>query len=251
MNSAAHPKTTPLRRAHLRLVGNETVSDGINFRTPAGQVRIPGLRPAGWVCARAEVSGQPGLSSRESALVTRLLLRDGRWVPSDLLAREMFGVGADACLVKALVSRARRKLGKSVIESAYGAGYRIPGRFRPEIPTCCTRCGSPVEFEGREWTCTDCGRSGELPALEVIDRGVGRRGYEAGTRQGSAWSEEEKAFVLAHLDDMSLEELGEAVDRTGSAVRGFLATNHIKKPYVRARGSNEQREMSNEEESDD
>lgn len=228
-------KARPLRRAHLRLVENETIPVDTSLRTPAGQVRIPGLRPAGWVCARAQVAGQAPLSPREAELVTHLLLRDGRWTPAYLLSATLFGPGSSSRLVLNVVCRARAKLGRAVIESSYAAGYRIPGRYRPGIPTCCTRCGSPVEWEGREWTCTDCGRSGELPRLEVVDRGVGRRGYEEGTRQGSPWSEEEKRFVLEHLDDMSLDELGDAVDRTASAVRGFLATNGLRKPYVRAR----------------
>lgn len=232
--TAGGAKARATGRPELRVVKKESYSDVFSFRTPAGQVRIPGLRPPGWMCARAEVSGAPGLSPREAELVSRLLWRDGRWLAADVLAVEMFGAGSEPRLLGPIVSRARRKLGKSVIESSYGAGYRIAGRFRPELPAVCSRCGSPVVFERREWTCTDCGRSGELPQLEVIDRGVGRKGYEAGTRQGLPWTAEEEAFVLAHLDDMSLSELGDAVDRTASAVRGYLATHGLKKPYVRS-----------------
>lgn len=229
------------RRPELRLVKNELLSDAFSFRAPAGQVRIPGLRPAGWVSARAQMAGTPGLSPREAELVTLLLLRDGRWASSDALAVAMFGPGADVRLVQPIVCRARRKVGRAVIESAYGAGYRIPGRFRTEIPTVCSRCNAPVQFEGREWFCEDCGRSGELPKLEAVDRGVGRRGYAAGTKQGKPWSEEERAFVVEHVDDMNLEELGEALDRTASAVRGFLATNNLRKPYVRGKSKGERK----------
>ena len=198
----------------------------------------PGLRPAGWLSARQQVDSsathQP-LTMREADLVTRLMLRDGRWVPTDVLARELFADEAATGPVRKLVWLARKKLGRSLIESAPWAGYRIPGRYRDEVPTVCARCGSPVEFEGREWACTDCGRNGEIPKMPGLDRGVTRRGYADGTRQGSAWTEQEKAFVLAHLDDMSLTELGVAVDRTPDGVRGFLATNNIKKPYVHSR----------------
>lgn len=180
--------------------------------------------------------------------MTELLLRDGRTVPTVTLARRLFQDEGAVSLVRMLVSRTRSKLGGSVIENNWG-GYRIPGRFRPVVPKCCNNCGSPVEFDAREWWCEDCGKGGELPRLEMPDRGVGRRGYAEGTKQGQPWSEEERAFVVEHLDDMNLEELGAALDRTASAVRGFLATNGLKKPYVRAsRGvSNEQRAMSNEE----
>lgn len=51
---------------------------------------------------------------------------------------------------------------------------------------------------------------------------------------GQPWTLEEEAFVRAHLEDMNLDELGDALDRTASAVRGYLAVNGIKKPYVRA-----------------
>lgn len=197
-------------------------------------ISVPGLREAGWVSAREQTRGYR-LTPREASLVTALLLRDGRWVPAHVLAVEVFGHRSDTQLVKMLVYRARTKLGRSVIESEWGAGYRIPGRYRREVPTVCARCGSPVAFEGRHWSCGDCGRAGEVPRLNVLDHGVGRRGYEEGTRQGEAWSESERQFVVDHLDDMNLDELGEALDRTASAVRGFLAVNGIKKPYVRRR----------------
>lgn len=200
-------------------------------RVPNGS-KFPGLRQAGWVCAREQVRGVH-LTPREASLVTALLLRDGRWVPAHVLAAEVFGHRSDGRLVKQAVHRARAKLGRSVIESEWGAGYRIPGRYRRDIPTVCARCGSPVAFEGRHWSCGDCGRAGEVPRLNVLDHGVGRRSYDEGTRQGEAWSESERQFVVDHLDDMNLDELGEALERTASAVRGFLAVNGIKKPYVR------------------
>lgn len=231
------------------MVENESVAMRSSFRGPHGQVSIPGLRPAGWVSARGEMANGRRLSRREAELVTELLLRDGRAAPTASLAKRLFQDETAVVLVRQLVQRSRRKLGGSVIENTWG-GYRIPGRFRPVVPTCCARCGSPVEWDARDWWCADCGAGGEMPRLEVVSHGVGRRGYAEGTRQGQPWSEEEREFVLAHLDDMNLNELGEALDRTPSAVRGFLAVNGLKKPYVRAsRGSDEakgKREKSEE-----
>lgn len=232
---------------HLRVVENDSVSMRISFRGPHGQVEIPGLRASGWQCARVEMRNGRRLSRREAELVTELLLRDGRVVPSVTLAKRLFLDVEAVAQVRVLVRRTRKKLGGSVAIESTGFGYRIPGRFRPVVPTCCTNCGSPVQWDARDWWCEDCGKAGEVPRLEVAEHGVGRRGYEEGTRQGQPWTEAERAFVLAHLDDMNLNELGLALDRTPSAVRGFLAVNGLKKPYVRA-GKNDERRSSNDEE---
>ena len=238
MSAGEAAKARGRRSGHLRMVENQSVAMRSNFtvREPHGQIAIPKLRPAGWVAARGEMANGRGLSRREAELVTELLLRDGRAAPTAVLARRLFADEGAGALVRQLVRRARRKLGFAVIENTWG-GYRIPGRFRPVAPTCCARCGSPVEWDARDWWCEDCGAGGEVPRLEVVSRGVGRRGYAAGTRQGLPWTEAEREFVLAHLDDMNLNELGEAVDRTPSAVRGFLATAGLRKPYVRGRVS--------------
>lgn len=235
MTGAAVAKARGARGADLRVVENDSESIRVSFRGPHGQVSIPGLRPAGWQCARAEMANGKRLSRREAELVTELLLRDGRTVPAVTLAKRLFQDTTALPQVRRLVRLARRKLGGSVAIEATGFGYRIPGRFRPVVPTCCTNCGSPVQWDARDWWCEDCGRGGEVPRQEAPDRGVGRRGYEEGTRQGLPWTEGEREFVLAHLDDMNLSELGAALDRTPSAVRGFLATNGIRKPYVRAK----------------
>lgn len=221
------------RRVHV--LENDSESIRVILRGPHGQVSIPGLRPAGWVCARVEMANGRRLSRREAELVTELLLRDGRTVPAMTLAKRLFGDPTAEAQVRRLVRLARRKLGGAVAIEATGFGYRIPGRFRPVVPTCCANCGSPVQWDARDWWCEDCGRGGEIPRLEAPERGVGRRGYAEGTMQGQPWSEAERAFVLEHLDDMNLDELGAALDRTASAVRGFLAVNGIRKPYVRKR----------------
>ena len=233
--TAAARKPLPRPGGDLRVVESANTSQFVSvFRGPHGQVSIPGLRPAGWQCARSQMANGRRLSRREAELVTELLLRDGRTVPAVTLAKRLFQDVSATGPVRELVRRARRKLGGSVSIEATGFGYRIPGRFRPVVPTVCTNCGSPVQWDARDWWCEDCGRGGEVPRMEVIERGVGRRGYEEGTKQGQPWSEQEREFVIAHLDDMNLEELGAALDRTPSAVRGFLAVNRIKKPYVRA-----------------
>ena len=113
-----------------------------------------------------------------------------RAAPTASLAKRLFQDETAVVLVRQLVQRSRRKLGGSVIENTWG-GYRIPGRFRPVVPTRCARCGSPVEWDARDWWCADCGAGGEMPRLEVVSHGVGRRGYAEGTRQGQPWSEEE------------------------------------------------------------
>lgn len=218
----------------LRVVENDSESVRVSFRGPHGQVSIPGLRAAGWQCARVQMANGRRLSRREAELVTELLLRDGRTAPAVTLAKRLFADAGAEAQVRRLVRLTRRKLGGSVSIETTGFGYRIPGRFRPVVPTCCTNCNSPVQWDDRDWWCEDCGRGGELPRLEIPDRGVGRKGYDQDTKQGQPWTADEREFVVAHLDDMNLEELGAALDRTASAVRGFLATNRLRKPYVRA-----------------
>lgn len=233
MTAAAKPLPRPT--PDLRLVQNEGAHQSASvFRGPHGQVSIPGLRPAGWRCAREQMAKSKRLSPRESELVTLLLLANGRTLSTELLGRQLFADHRALSQVRTLASRVNARMGSKLIENEWG-GFAIPGRFRRRVPHCCNRCNAPVQWDERQWWCEVCGADGELPKAPVIEHGTGRRGYEAGTKQGQPWTEEERAFVLAHLEDMSLEELGEALDRTASAVRGYLATNFIRKKYVRAK----------------
>lgn len=192
----------------------------------------PGIVPAGFIAARASVSGSPPISPREAEFLTELLLRDGRPVPTATLARRIFGDARDTSLVRQLVTRIRRKLGTHIVETTIG-GYRVPPRHRHQVPACCARCGAPVEFADKSWWCEDCGRSGEFSRPGPLPTHASRRPYTEGTRQGQPWTDTDRAFVLAHLDDMTLDDLAIAIDRTPSAVRAYLALVGVRKPYVR------------------
>lgn len=58
-----------------------------------------------------------------------------------------------------------------------------------------------------------------------MSEGAGSR--EQGTVGSRPWAAAEREYVLAHLDDKNLTEIGEALGRTATAVRGYLAVNGI------------------------
>lgn len=145
----------------------------------------------------------------------------GRWVPGFEVVDHVYSGAGSPHAAKVLIYRAR-KAGVPVESSMYG--YRIG---RQKVRTC-TRCNAlTVIYPDGEVICYSC------VGAEYADLEVGRAPYAEGTRQGVPWTEDERQFVLAHMHEMTLEELAEGIDRTVSAVRGFLFTNGLHKPYVR------------------
>lgn len=165
-----------------------------------------------------------GLASAPVAVLVEYLVEHaGRWVPGSELADVVYGgVCADSA-PRVLVARARARGYR--IESTR-AGYRVG---RPEAAGArCPKCARlRVRYEG-EWVCYGC------PSTAVVDLEVGRAGPVAGTQQGQRWRREEERFVWEHRAVMSYEELGEALDRSASGVRGLFGLRGWDKPYVRS-----------------
>ncbi|MEW5836553.1 MAG: response regulator transcription factor [Pseudomonadota bacterium] len=109
--------------ARLRAVGRRLAQDGQGLRRlggvevdlPARAVRVDG--------ARVE------LTAREWAVLEALLLRIGRIVPRTDLERLVLGFETELSsnALEVHVSALRRKLGRDLIETVRGLGYRIGG----------------------------------------------------------------------------------------------------------------------------
>lgn len=175
------------------------------------------------------------LTWRELQVLTYLAGHAGRFVSGDELGDAVFGPFRGRGVERVVVCRLRRKLGAAFIEQSHGLGYRLGSQRSAALSRECGRCRRPVVDYGEFWTCYACGATGEGPRpLDVaVDLGVGRSAGP-GSRSGAPWTDEEREFVLAHLEDMSLEQLGAALERSESAVRGFLDGLGVKKRYVRA-----------------
>lgn len=168
------------------------------------------------------------LSYREMQTISYLRSHAGAFVPASELAEAIWGDDADEALSYRIVQRVRQKLGPTYIESS-AFGYRLTYSRAATVAMVCSNCGAEAVNYSSEWVCYGC------TGTQNVDLEVGRAAYAEGTNSGKPWTRAEREFVLAHLADMSLEELGDAVNRTESAVRGFLAQEGIKKPYVRTR----------------
>lgn len=181
------------------------------------------------------VQGEARLSYREQQLLDYLASHAGRFVPSSELRDALFGGIASASAPMELVMRIRRKLGPAVIESAVGFGYRISNARACGLARRCPRCGRGlVDYGADGWVCFGCGAQGERASPEPpVDLEVGRA-PGPGMRSGAPWTEDERRFVMAHLEDLSLEQIGAALDRSESAVRGMLDGLGVRKRYVRA-----------------
>lgn len=185
--------------------------------------------------SRGQVGGW--LSWREWQVLSYLAGHPDRFVSGDELIHALWGGLADPSVVRVNVGRLRAKLGDSFIETGPEGGYCVSHGKSAGLLRECSRCRRPIpEFE-REWVCYGCGLRGRGPEPAIMPRelglATGRRAYAEGTREGKAWTAEDEAFVAAHVDDMSDGEMGAAMGRTASAVRGYRAVNGIGKRYVR------------------
>lgn len=78
---------------------------------------------------KASINDQPiELSAREWALLTKLIMRQGTLVSKARLEEALFEFGAEveSNAIEVYVSRLRKKLGPSSIQTVRGLGYRVP-----------------------------------------------------------------------------------------------------------------------------
>ena len=164
------------------------------------------------------------ISAREMALLRYLAGHAGRRVSEQELRDHLFGGICSSAAVRELITRVRRKLGRNFIENDEG-GYFISSQRADDL---CSRCKRPTVRYEDERVCYAC------VGTAFVELAVGRTPPQEGTRQGQSWSEEERQFVLENDERLSLEEMGEALNRSASAVRGFRATLGLpRKAYVR------------------
>lgn len=176
----------------------------------------------------ARQQGLQSLSAMEVRLVRYLEGHAGRYVDGWELKDHLYGGIASDAAIRFLVNRVRFKLGKHVIETGDFGGYRINHGQAMELDRVCVHCRKPVVRYQDEWVCYGC------PSTQAADLDVGRSPAH-GMNGGKQWNETERAFAIAHAQDMSHAEIGEALQRSESSVRGELTKLGIKKRYVRRR----------------
>lgn len=177
-----------------------------------------------------------GLTAREYQVLDYIRSHRPRVVPYDEINQAVFGQFSAAHAARVHVSRIRAKLGDGVIVTVHGFGVRYGlARVVEALPRC-VGCGRAIAPYEDEWVCFGCGSSGRRRALDAPDLDVGRAAPAAGSRCGKEWTSDEVAFVMEHKDAMSDEQMGAALNRSPSAVRGFRRTRGLgKKTYVLTR----------------
>lgn len=185
--------------------------------------------------ALSRSQGEAWLTRREWEVLAYLSGHAGRFVPSEELVDALWFGAADASVPRNHVASLRRKLGAAFIEWAHGLGYRVSQQRSDALLRECGRCRRPIVDYGQEWICYACGATGEGPQpIESHDLDVGRAPYREGSRSGKGWTADERAFVMEHLEDMTLDAIGRALNRSESAVRGFMDSQGLRKRYVRS-----------------
>ena len=114
--------------ARLRAVSRRTSAGAARSRSRFGDVEVDlGARAAFVLGARAD------LTAREWALLEALVLRAGRIVPKADLEKLVHGFDSEIAsnALEVHVSALRRKLGRDLIETVRGLGYRICERTPP------------------------------------------------------------------------------------------------------------------------
>lgn len=143
-----------------------------------------------------------------------------RWIPGWELRDAVYGPYASESAVAGLVRQARRFF---PIESGR-LGYRI---WRQDLSASyCPKCGRRRVKYDDEWVCYGC------PGTAAVDLEVGRTPYAEGSRGGKHWTEAEIQLAVALNATHTYDEIGDAVDRSGSAVRGLYNSLGIEKRYV-------------------
>jgi hypothetical protein len=167
------------------------------------------------------------LSYREQQALTYLRSHAGAYIPAYEIAEFIWGAGTDPQNARVIISQLRAKLGSSFVDSC-SFGYRLTHSRAALVAMVCRTCGHVAVNYSEEWVCYGC------VGTHAVDLEVGRA-EGPGERSGQAWSEQETAFVAEHADDMSLDEMGEVLQRSGSSVRARLDQLGIEKKYTRRR----------------
>ena len=111
--------------ARLRAVSRRRGAGTARSRKRFGEVEVD-------LAGRSAFSGgvRADLTAREWAVLEALVLRAGRIVPKDDLERLVHGAASELAsnALEVHVSALRRKLGRELIETVRGLGYRIDGR---------------------------------------------------------------------------------------------------------------------------
>lgn len=174
------------------------------------------------------------LGPREYALLNYLASHAGRYVlASELLDYVWSGIGGEH-LVRQSVRRIRRRLGNGFIEGGRGFGYRLSHGRAEELDHVCGECRRLMVDHGDVRQCYGCGAQVEKPRpIGGVGEVGDSRTRQGGVRGGAPWTEEEVAFVMEHLHDMTHQEIGEYLERSEASVRGLLKGRGVRKPYVR------------------
>lgn len=153
-----------------------------------------------------------------ASAVEYLVSHSGRWVTGWEIGDFVYKGICSPRAPHMLIRRARRA--GIPIESSE-LGYRI-GRNKE---LTCPSCGALRVLYPDELICYSC------VGTEFADLEVGRSQGE-GERSGKAWTPSEEAFVRANKDRMSHREMGELLQRSEAAVRGYTRTRGLDKRYV-------------------
>ena len=108
--------------ARLRAVSRRRVAGAARSRSRFGEIEVDLSERAAYVGG-----GRADLTAREWALLEALVLRAGRIVPKADLERLVHGFDSEVAsnALEVHVSALRRKLGRELIETVRGLGYRI------------------------------------------------------------------------------------------------------------------------------
>lgn len=174
------------------------------------------------------------LGPREYAVLNYLASHRGRYVPaSELLDYVWSGIG-DEAQVRVVISQLRQRFGASAIEGGRGFGYRLSHGRAEELDHVCGECRRLMVDHGDVRQCYGCGAQVEKPRpIGGVGEVGDSRTRQGGARGGAPWTEEEVAFVMEHLGDMTHQEIGEYLERSEASVRGLLKGRGVRKPYVR------------------
>lgn len=101
-----------------------------------------------------------------------------------------------------------------------------------ELPAC-PRCERNWRRDREGMHCLAHGPYAERVVRDFVEE-ARRRPPAPGTREGKPWTEDELAFVRAHLADMTCEGIGQRLGRSGKAIEARIQIMGWEKRYVRS-----------------